>query len=398
MNFQKNTLDSEIIGILDIGTSKVRVAICAIKNREIELLWYGEKRQDEHDIIMQEIQNIEAVCENIAQALKKAEIEAGVSPDNLIINIPTTEIFLEHSQLNYVREPLWDISKGELYQIMTHLEKNALRKHYKTIKQNSGYSENELKLIISNIAKIKVDGKENKQLIGTNPSEISLSLTNVFLPANKYDIIEDIENFLDKKISQVIPTEYSLSHLFPDHSDMVMIDIGSSHTSIVVQRDSTIIGAKKLAFGISDLIKKIQKKYKLSQFKIIQSIDQNIFEPEKEEFLDIFHDILAIAIEEIIGKAICPHYFFMSGGGANGFIKNYISSNNLNRKNLKIAKPVAFIIPQLPFMNPDDSSWVDTAKSNINIFSLIRSTLDFIKKDKSQVERTLQEVISDLEQ
>lgn len=75
-HFQSNKIHAETIGIIDIGTSKIRVAICAIKNREIELLGYGEKRQDQKDILMQEIQNIESVCENIASALKKAEVEA----------------------------------------------------------------------------------------------------------------------------------------------------------------------------------------------------------------------------------------------------------------------------------------------------------------------------------
>jgi hypothetical protein len=79
------------------------------------------------------------------------------------------------------------------------------------------------------------------------------------------------------------------------------------------------------------------------------------------------------------------------------FIKQYLTHNNLNRRKLKIAKQIEFVIPQISFMDPDDTSWVDTAKSNINIFSLIRSALDFVKKDKSQVERTLKKVISDLE-
>jgi cell division ATPase FtsA len=313
MSFQKNKILSENIGVLDIGTSKIRIAICSIKNREIELLGYGEKRQNSDDVEMQEIQNIESVCENIALALKKAETEAGVSPDNLIINIPTPEIFLEHIDLNYVRESSTKINKKELYEIMEHLESRALKKHYKIIKSNSGYGENELKLIISNIGQITTDGIKSKKLLDTNPKEIGISLTNVFLPENKYETIEYIENFLQKKITQVIPTEYSLSHLFPDHSDMVMIDIGCSHTSVVVQRNYTIVGAKKLAFGMNDLIKKIHNNYNLSQTKIINQMDENIFLQEKANFLDIFHDILAISIEEMIGDDICPHQFFMSG-------------------------------------------------------------------------------------
>ena len=64
---------------------------------------------------------------------------------------------------------------------------------------------------------------------------------------------------------------------------------------------------------MNDLIKKIHNNYNLSQTKIINQMDENIFLSEKANFLDIFHDILAISIEEMIGDDVCQHQFFMSG-------------------------------------------------------------------------------------
>jgi hypothetical protein len=40
---------------------------------------------------------------------------------------------------------------------MKNVETIALKKHFKTIKENSGYKKNDLKLIISNISKITND-------------------------------------------------------------------------------------------------------------------------------------------------------------------------------------------------------------------------------------------------
>ena len=93
MNFVKQEIKPKIIWIIDIGTYKIRVWICKIINRDVELIWYWEKRQDEDFIVMQEIQNLKWVTENIALAIKKAEKDWNIEVNDIIINIPTTNIF-----------------------------------------------------------------------------------------------------------------------------------------------------------------------------------------------------------------------------------------------------------------------------------------------------------------
>jgi hypothetical protein len=51
---------------------------------------------------------------------------------------------------------------------------------------------------------------------------------------------------------------------------------------------------------MNDLIKKIRQNHKFTREQIIKKIDENIFLNEKNEFLEIFKDIIAITLEDIL--------------------------------------------------------------------------------------------------
>lgn len=401
MSFIKNEIKPKIIWIIDIWTYKIRVWICKIINRDVELIWYWEKRQDENYVIMQEFQNLSWVSENISHAIKKAEKDWNIKVDDVIVNIPSSNLFFEFSKINHIRSNTTNpIDDKELYQIMTIIESSALKKHYKTIKEYSWYKKNDLKLLISNISNILIDKEKTKKLIDTNPKEINISLLNVFIPQSKYEIISYIEKSIWKNIINIIPSEFAITGLFKEVTDVVIIDLWNSHISIIVKIENNIEWAKKLSFGINDLIKQIRKNYNLTKNDIIKTIDSDIYVIEKNEFLNIFKDILTITLEEIVWSKICPNNFFMVWWGANKFIKNFIKEINFNDFNIKMVWKVSFISPKIDFLDykiEDNPDWIDWAKSNINIFAMIKTTLDFIKKDKNKIEKTLKQVIHDLE-
>ncbi len=402
MNFIKKEIKPKIIWIIDIWTYKIRVWICEIINRDVELIWYWEKRQDDGYIVMQELQNLEWISDNIAQAIIKAENDWNIKVEDIIINIPTPNLFCEFSKINHIRE---DTSKKidtkELYKLLEIVESRALKKHYKSIKNHSGYKKNDLKLLISNITNILIDNKETKKLTWENPKEVNISLLNVFIPESKHETIKYIEKSINKNIINIIPSEFALTWLLEKIKDVVIIDLWNSHISITVKKHNNIIWVKKLSFGINDLIKQIRKNYNLTKNDIIESIEDNIFLPEKLKFLTIFKDILTITLEEILWKKVCPNDFFMLGWWANKFIKNYLSNVDFHDSNLKMVWNISFIKPNIDvphFKTEDNPEWIDNAKSNINIFAMIKTTLNFIKRDKNKIEKTLKKVVKDLEE
>lgn len=400
MNFKKKEITAKYIWIIDIWTYKIRVWICKMLNRNVELIWYWEKRQDINDIDLLEIKNLENVCENINQAIEKAEIDAKTKVSDFMINVISPNLFFESSNINYIRDSLNPIDEKESYEILKSLETQAFRNHYKRIKNSTWYNKNDLKLIISDIISISLDSEiNNKNIIWTNPKSINLKILNIFITQNKFEFKQQIWKYLKKNIINIIPSEFALISLFNHKKSVVIIDLWNSNTSIIVKKDNFVLWAKKLSFWINDLIKKIRQNYRLTRIDIINTIDSDSYLKEKTEFLEIFKDIIAISLEDILKWEICPNDFFMVWWWANKFIKDFLQETNFNNYNLKLVKNISFISPKIDFIDDkitENPLWIDSVKSNINIYAMIKTALDFIKKDKSKIERTLKEIIQEI--
>lgn len=263
MNFEKKEITAKYIWIIDIWTYKIRVWICKMLNRNVELIWYWEKRQDINDIDLLEIKNLENVCENINQAIEKAEIDAKTKVSDFMINVISPNLFFESSNINYIRDNSNPIDEKESYEILKSLETQAFRNHYKRIKNSTWYNKNDLKLIISDIISISLDSEiNNRNIIWTNPKSINLKILNIFITQNKFEFKQQIWKYLKKNIINIIPSEFALISLFNHKKSVVIIDLWNSHTSIIVKKDNFVLWAKKLSFWINDLIKKIRQNYK----------------------------------------------------------------------------------------------------------------------------------------
>lgn len=401
MSFQKKEIEAKFIAVVDFWTYKIRAGICKILNKEVKLIWYWEKRQEISDVALLEIKNLERVCKNIKIAIEKAETDAKIKVNEIIINILSSNIFIESNKISYFRKNTKEIDKAEMYEIFKDLEKKAFINSYRKIKNQSGYSKNDLKLLINNISNLKLDDDFFwKDIIGTNPKEISANILNIFITENKDNLNKIIGNYIKKEISYIIPTEYALLSLFNDNKSIVIIDLGNSHISVIVKKDNYILWVKKLSFWINDLIKRIREEYNIPRSEIIKNIDTNNYLPEKKEFLEIFKDIIAITLEDILKWEVCPSNFFVSWWGANKFLKDYLENLNFNKYNLKIAKKISYVTPKIDFIDnnkvKENIEWSDSMKTNINIYAMIKTSLEFIKKEKNSFEQFIKQIVKEL--
>lgn len=395
MSFKKKKIMAKKVGIIDIWAYKIRVAITKYKNKDMELLWYWEKRSwfnqwdyNQHDINETSKDTLRKLGDDINESIEKAKEEWAWEIDDIILNIPFQEVFFESSKINYIRKKSGFVDKAELIEILKEIKEKSLGKSFQNILDTAGYKKENLKLIIATLQNITLDGKESKKIIGKNPKEIRFSILNIFIPEHKYEFIKSIWETIHKNIIKIVPSEYSIAKLSYSHKNYVVIDLWNSHASIIVCEQGCILWVRKLSFWIDDLIKEISKKYKKTRNDVIKSIDEPIFWKEKQKFLKTFTQILSITLEDILGKQVCPHNFFMTGWGSNKFIKQHLESQTTLQKELKMIKKVHFVSPTIEYIEDIESS-----KSNLNIYSMMNSTLDFIQREKDPIEESLKIVM-----
>ena len=396
MSFTKKKINSIIIWVIDIWSYKIRVWICKIIKNNIKLIWYWEKRQDEKYIFMQEIQSLEWITQNINDAIKKAEKDAWITVNNVIINSPSLNLFSTFLKVNYIRKNNnKKIDQNELYDIIEYIETIALKDHYNYIKKYFWYKKHDLKILISNISKIKIDSYNISKLLYSTWKNINISILNISTTRNTYDILNILEKSINKNIKNIVPSEYALTFLFKKTTNLIIIDIWNLYTSVIVKENGNIKWIKKLLFWINDLIKEIRKNYKLTKNDIIESIDLDRFKNEKKEFLILFKDILVISLEDILWTNIFPNKFFITWWWSNVFIKEYIKNLNINNSNLNIIWKIQLLSPEIEWFNELENKNLN--KSNINIFSMIKSLDVFSKDNKDNLIKLLKEVIWKIE-
>lgn len=392
MVFEEKEIKSKTIWIIDIWTYKIRCAICEFKNADFKLLWYFEKRQNHKDIVWWEIQDIKSLCLNLKDCIKKAEEKSNSKIKDLVINTSFDEVFFFFDKVNFRRkDKLEEIKKEELDKIIKKLEFISTNSSYKDLKNKYLLNKEDLQLIISSISRIKIDKKDSHKIIWKIWENINLWVLNIFIKTNTYNDILYIWNVIWKKIIKILPCEYSITRLFKKE-DLVIVDIWRSHVSIIIKKWNDVIWASKLDIWIDNLIREIQKTHKVPQIDIIKNIDIDLYDKEKEIFLDVFKDCLAAWIEEIIGDNICPSKFYILWWWWNKFIKDFFSKLKLSKHNIKILSDIELVEPIIPYLKELNS------KSNINIISMIVAMIDIIKKEKDPISISLENALREIEE
>jgi cell division ATPase FtsA len=75
------------------------------------------------------------VCENIKQAINKAEIDSKIKVNEYMINIPTPNLFFESNKIEIERKTEKEIDESEMYNILKNIETKAFRDDYRKIKE-----------------------------------------------------------------------------------------------------------------------------------------------------------------------------------------------------------------------------------------------------------------------
>ncbi len=381
--------------IVDIGTYKIRCNIIEIEKENVTILGYGEKKQEPWDFYFGEIKDIDNVSKNLQIAIKKAEKEADEKTKNIIFNSATYKVFFGKEKLLHTRTGEHPLKKNELKSILTNFL-FSLKNNDKPI-QSGIYWTKEMKLILWNIRKVCIDGKEKKNIMFERGINLEVTLNQFFMEMWKYQQLKKLASNVGKELDLVIPYENSVKDLvnsLTDSKDYVAINIWNTRTQIVIVRDNNIIATSYFNIWIGELIDTLSKKYKVTHIKAIKTIDSdNMYAFEKKEFYKIWEWALKISLEDMLGTSVCPHECYVFGGGYNKFIEHSLQYISFRQSVLKLEKKMT-----IKKILPERKDFIQgkfqlDVKSNFSLMAMIVSTKNYFKWSENEMVHILQKLI-----
>lgn len=402
MNFIKKIITNKNFCVIDIWSYKVKALICEYKSWELKVLWYWEKRQEKTDIIQWEISNIQWVSDTIFDALFKASKEAWITPKDIIINIPTSQITSTSNKINYLRKSHNEvITNDELDYIVWKIESKAIHTSIEKIKNTTWYTDVDIKLITSSITRITIDWTRVSNPIWFTWKNITIEVLNIFIPQSKYHTIKTIWSDLNKNILSIVPLEFSIPKILDSTEynleNILFLDIWNTRTRIIIQKQWSIIWFNRMDIWINDLIKDLSNKYNIIWSKIIEDIDKEKYDLERIEFLDIWIEWVILSIKDIIKDDIVPHHIFLSWWWDNKFLRDFLKNLDLNKYWLKTLRTFDFIYIDLEKTIPIYTDQKFKNKTNINILSLALACKEIIENNKKPITESLKKIIEKLD-
>jgi len=372
MKFTHKTIPTHRVLLIDIGSYKIKTALCEYKNSHVHFLAYAEKKQEMFHIKNGEIKNISGVFGTLQKTLEKIEPLLHL-PYEISINIPTPTLIASTADFFRVR-PVAEtpVDLREVGELIDITQQEALRESAAQIYEQTGYLDIHTKVVTSSLIDLKIDEKNIKNPLGKTGKRISLRVLNLFMPASVYDQIGHFEKMLGRHILSFIPMEYCLPKLLSTRKqssqDSIFLDIGNAKTSVVVQKAGHIVGMSTFPIGIEDLTKSIQKDGTQSRVAIISQLsDPTTFVEHKKRFFQVWEAGFLLALKDILPSNLVPYQIMITGGG--GFLREYIQKIDLRSYMMHALKPFEFLeidlATDLPQVIGDEHIFSDAQESMI---------------------------------
>ncbi len=392
---------------IDIGAEYVKAILFDKEEDKGHVMGIAEIRQKHEDINYGAIINISSVIENCNNAIIQAEREANMRAEQLILGIGGDIIKGKTVSLNYKRsKPKEKINQSELKNIIHKVQWKTFDIVRKSISDETGYPEIDLKLVNAAILDIKIDNYKVSNPIGFQGKEINISIFNAFAPYIHYGTLETITAELnDLKLLSIISEPYALSKSLSTEEEgsysAIFIDIGGSSTNISIVKDNCLVNTKMFAIGGRTFTKRISAELNISydeaeKIKIAYSkeeLDKNsssVIRKTIDNDIETWISGIELSLSEFDDL---PFKILVSGGGS--FLPEIMQILNQRSwtKNISFNRP-----PIIKYMQPKDiSNMLDhtgklTDRNFIIPLALGNAAINIIDSDK-ELTSTLKKVI-----
>lgn len=302
--------DYERFLVIDIGSYRVRTGVYSVENLELKELGYASVRQNRKNFSFGLIADMQGVARTIEQSIVQASQHIEDIPEDIIIAFPSHDFLFDSITTQYTRaDPSSTLTMQELDTMIKRIESDSFLRAREKAKKRSGVFSDDLRLISSTITSISIDGKKITNPVGFSGGKVTLTVLNVFAPASEFNIIRSVVASLGRKVISLIP----MPLLFPkivEQTEYIndracYIDIGYSHTTVLVTQDNEIKTFETFPVGsrmLMEMIREANKHFSLLYIENILCDEQLVrdrkYAPILEDFFEYVLDVIWGFLEE----------------------------------------------------------------------------------------------------
>lgn len=388
---------------LDLGSGSVKSLLFRVSDdgKSIEVSGFGEsarfraEREPSGEEVISEI--FSAVKSAIAVAKKgwKKKIP------KIILGATGDLLSGDSVTKRYIREdPKEKIDLIELKNIMQKIQWSAWDNIRKSVGNEIGHSEFDLRLVNSSIQEIKVDGYRVTNPIGFVGREITISVFNAYGTSEQLELLNTIIGEMNLELAFIAVESYAVSRALIRSTDekinALLLDIGDSSTDIAFIQESKIKFIKTIALGSDIFNQRISRdlgvgcaeaesiKIKYGRNLLSSGATKKISGAIQKD-LSIWLNALELSLSNISKQDIFPEKIFIYGAGSElPDIKKGLEEGSW-RKNLALPRKL-----EVDHLLPGNFKKIINLPSEINMVKYTTIVaLSLLSLDLSQNEDTI---------
>lgn len=413
---RKKTAEKAIIA-LDIGTENVKAFLFTIEERQsmsggvigrhAVIRGVGKVPLHPGDIQSSAITDIASVVRSTKEAIRMASSEAGRQPTQLVLGIAGEFVKGATSTLVYPREEAQSkINLAELRNIVHKLEWRAFAEVRKSLGEETGFPEIDIKLIESSIVDVRIDKYRVSNPLGFQGKEVEMSIFNAFAPLGHYGALQNIAQDLELELLGIVSEPFALSRCVESEEGLsaIFVDVGGSSTDVAVVSNGSVQGTKMFGIGGRTFTRRLSVELNISfeeaeRLKFAYSEDR-LEQKSKKIIGDIVNDDMEVWLEGLVlllsdfKLEQLPQKIILCGGGT------YLPEFKATLNSTKWHKRLPFIrTPQATHLMPKEiPSIVDETKKVHDREDIVPLALVIegikLSGDETIVQKVLRKVIS----
>lgn len=292
--------DYERFLVIDIGTYRVRTGVYSVEKSELKEIGYAAVRQDRKNFSNGLISDMHGVAKTIEHSIIQASQNIDKIPEDIIISFPSSDFIFDSITTGYTRaDPTSTLTMQELDTMIKRIESESYARARDKARARSGVLAEDLRLISSTITSVSIDGKKITNPVGFTGGKVMLTVLNIFAPASEFNIIRSIISSLGRKVISLIP----MPLIFPKIVEQTeyanerscYIDIGYSHTTVLLSQDNEIKIFETFPVGsrmLMEMIREVHKNASLLGIENILCSESEIRDPKYQPILEEFFDYI----------------------------------------------------------------------------------------------------------